>query len=386
MPDRTGLLGQKIAVIGAGIGGLAVAVAAARRGAEVAVYEQAEALEEIGAGIQISPNGARVLVALGVAPIAFHASIQNNATVAMDGLTGAEIARMPHAKYDGQFRFFYRPELISILENSAREQGVTIHLGARVETDRTTQSFTLSDGATVDADFVVAADGLHSSVREMLNGRTKPRFSGQVAWRAIVPGTHPQEARVWMMPGRHVVTYPLGADRLNLVAIEETSEWAEEGHSIAGDPKVLRARFMPAAAEVQGHLAKVDEVCKWGLFLHPVVQRWHNARSHALIGDAAHPTLPSLGQGANLALEDAWTLVEALASDEPRAKALSAWQVARTARATRAVRMAATNARNFHRKGLSRRLGFGVLRGLDRVAPNTVLNRLKWLYDFDPTA
>ncbi len=226
--------------------------------------------------------------------------------------------------------------------------------------------------------FVVGADGLHSIVRPVLNGSAAPRFTGQTAWRATVPGEAPPEARIDMGPGRHLVRYPLPGRRVNLVGVIERPDWAEEGWQVAGDPEAFRAAFagFPAA---RAHLAAVTAAHLWGLFRHPVAERWHGT-SLAILGDAAHPTLPFLAQGANLALEDAWTLAAALARGD-----LAAWQAARRRRTVRAIDAATANARNYHLAGPARLAAHAGLRALAAVAPGLLARRFDWLYGHDVT-
>lgn len=377
------LIGQEISVIGAGIGGLASALALAGHGARVRVLEQAGAVTEVGAGLQISPNGVAVLDALGLGEQARQLAVAAHGVCLRDYRDGAQVLRLNLARYaKGQdFLLLHRADLIGLLLEAAEARGVEIELG-RAVSGATEEA--LSD---VGAGLIVGADGLHSVVRPALNGAAEPFFTGQVAWRALVPasGDVTPEVNVYMGPGRHLVTYPLRGGRLiNIVAVEERAEWAPEGWNEPGDVTELRRVFAGFCPQIRDLLDRVEAVNLWGLFRHPVAKRWHGKRS-ALVGDAAHPTLPFLAQGANLALEDAWVLADCLASAEPRA-ALAAYQQKRKHRATKVISAANANARNYHlRNPMMRGAAHALLRTAGMIAPRRVVGQFDWIYGHDVT-
>lgn len=384
------IAGKDVTVLGAGIAGLAAATALAARGARVRILEQAPAIREVGAGLQITPNGMAVLRALGLTREAERASQMAEAVELIDGETGQIVTRIDLLKIAprGAFRFFHRADLVGLLEEAARAAGADIELGRRVT------GVALGDHPpTLDtahgkegAGLLVGADGLHSQVRAALIGRPAPFFTHQVAWRATLPaeGDIAPVARVYMGPGRHVVTYPLRGGQLrNIVAVEERSKWAEESWSLTDDPLALRIAFEEFIPEVRGWLDRIERPNLWGLFRHPVATRWHG-QGAVLMGDAAHPTLPFLAQGANMALEDAWVLAHILAT-RPQSEALAGYEAARAARARRIVAAANANARNYHLSGIRRDLAHAGLRLLGRVAPNAAANRFGWLYGHDVT-
>lgn len=368
-----------ILIVGAGIGGLAAALAFARRGARVRVLERAAELTEVGAGLQVTPNGARVLRALGIWDAALARGVAAEAVEPHDALTGKRLARL---ELDGDWLFLHRADLLGVLAEAALAAGV------RLRTDATVAAVTpggvfLETGEGVPGRLVVGADGIKSVVRHHLLGVGEPEFTGQVAWRALVAADQDPVARVWMAPGRHVVTYPLRGDLLNLVAVREEEDWAEEGWTHRDAPDHLRAAFADAAEPLAEILSKVEEVGRWGLFRHPVPKAWHDGHA-VLMGDAAHPTLPFLAQGANLAIEDAWVLArEVMTRGVP--VGLDRYQRERRARVEDAVEAARANARNYHMGGLRRRVGQFGLRTLGLVRPSTILRRLDWLYGYDVT-
>lgn len=371
-------------VIGGGIAGMAAAAALARTGATVTAFEQAPQIAEIGAGLQISPNGGAVLDGLGLREVADARSIRALAVEPRDALSGRVIGRFDLTGRKGEpYRFFHRADLLDLLREGAERAGARIVTDTRVESVTSAGEVALAAHGQVQARLVVGADGIHSVARAALNPQSSPFFTGQTAWRALVRGDHPPVARIWMAPGRHVVTYPLPGGRVNIVAVRETRDWAEEGWHHADDPANLRAAFADCAGELREYLERVDEVRLWGLFRHEIAARWHG-KALALIGDAAHPTLPFLGQGANLALEDAWVLA-ALTAGGNVAQALTRYQEARVARVTRALAAANANARNYHLSGPARMVAHLGLSTIARVTPGAFLGRLEWLYGHDVT-
>jgi salicylate hydroxylase len=375
------LIGQTVIVIGAGIAGLACARALAMRGAGVTVLEQAPVIAEVGAGLQISPNGAAVLRALGLGAALDAAGLANQA-VSLHNAQGTRLLRMDMQGRD--YRLLHRADLIAFLAEAAVSAGVTLRLNASVAAVMPRQ-VTLATGETLAAPLVIGADGVKSQVRQALNGRVAPFFTRQVAWRALIPGDgSPAEAQVFMAPGRHLVTYPLRNGTLrNIVAVEERGNWAAEGWNHKDDPANLRAAFGGFKGPVPEWLAQVSETHLWGLFRHPIAKRMA-ADGMALIGDAAHPTLPFLAQGANMALEDAWVLADALANHDITT-ALAAYTAMRTPRVTRIVEAANANSRLYHAKGLRRLAFHTALRAANLIAPRLPLSRFDWLYAHDVT-
>lgn len=372
--------GRSVAIIGGGIGGLAAAIGFARSGARVTVYEQAPAIREVGAGIQITPNGARVLDALGLGEVAERRGLRAEAVEPMDGLRGDAVTRIDLTGLSGPpYRFFHRATLIDMLARAARSEGVTLRMGERITDVAADGSFTAKAGR-VEPDLLVGADGVRSVVRPVLDGPSKPFFTNQVAWRAVVSEVEaPPVARIWMAPGQHVVTYPLPGRKMNLVAVQERRDWTEEGWNRPADPSVMRHAFAAFTGRVTGLMNRVDSVMEWGLHRHPVAQVWARGPV-AMLGDAAHPTLPFLAQGANLALEDAYVLVGLWRRGET-----GLYTGRRVGRVTRAIEAANANAKNYHLSGAMRFAAHSVLRGIGAFAPRTYTARLAWLYEHDVT-
>ena len=391
------LKGQHVTVIGAGIGGLATALALARRGARVRVLEQAAGIAEAGAGLQITPNGVAVLDALGLGDELRARGLAASAIELRDYVRGALVARLDLARHaPGQaYLLLHRADLIDLLASAAERAGISIHRDHRVDDisqDENGVRISCANGRGEDCELVIAADGLHSRLRAVLNGERPPLFTGQVAWRAIVPSGSDSGSgsgaavQVHMGPGQHFVSYPLrGGALTNIVAVQERAQWADEGWSHSGDPDQLRRAFARFCPHVLALLDSVGEVSLWGLFRHPVARRWHGARC-ALVGDAAHPTLPFLAQGANLALEDAWVVADCLAR-LPMSKALATYQTRRQVRVAKVIAAANANARNYHlRNRVARLAAHSLLRIVGVLAPAQMLARFDWIYQHDVTA
>lgn len=366
---------RDIAIIGAGVAGLTAALALAAHGARPRIYEQADALREVGAGLQISANAVRVLDALGLAEEMAANALRSQAVILHDH-AGHRVMQLDLAAHrpDDRFYLIHRARLIALLEQATRAAGIPITLNHRID-------------SPPQADLVIGADGLHSQVRARLNGAATPFFTRQTAWRALIAEPTPPtaSASVFMGPGRHLVSYPLGANQRNIVAVVERPDWQEEGWSHQDDPAHLRAAFADFGGPVPAWLAQVERCGIWGLFRHPVAKIWHDDR-HVILGDAAHPTLPFMAQGAVMAIEDSWILAACLNADPDQPRALARYQSLRAPRCSAIVAAANGNARNYHLRPPLAQIAHTGLRALNRAAPNKMLRRYDWIYDYDPTA
>ncbi|SIN96977.1 FAD-dependent monooxygenase [Vannielia litorea] len=382
------LIGLDVLVLGGGIAGLATARALALRGARVRLVEQAGEIGEVGAGIQVSPNAGRVLGALGLGEAFAEVSDESRGVRMREAASGREVAFVPYAGR-GRFANVHRADIIEVLERGAREAGVEIVLGCRVAEVRPEGAVVTATGEGLEAGLVVGADGLHSVARAALMGPEEPVFTHQVAWRALVEaeGPLPPEAQLFLAPGRHLVAYPLRGGRLvNIVACEEAADWAEEGWQVPGEPGAFRPAFGGFGGPVPGWLERVERVRRWGLFRHGVATRWQRERL-VILGDAAHPTLPYLAQGAAMGLEDAWVLAAELDRADGMEAGLAAFQAARAERCRRIVAAATANARNYHMgRGPKRWLAHRALGAASRFAPGMLPGRFDWLWGEDVTA
>ena len=383
---------RQVTIVGAGVAGLATAIALGRLGARVQVLEQADEILDVGAGLQVSPNGAAVLKALGLGDRLAAIGDRSSGVVLRNGNDGDTVLKLDlrQLRPDQPYYFIHRADLIDMLAAAARSVGAHVHLDHKIA------AVTLGDhpprlvtttGKEITPDILIGADGIHSLVHRALNGKVVPFFTHQVAWRAIIPadaGIEPV-AQVFMGPGRHLVTYPMRNGTMrNIVAVEERHAWADEGWSQRDDPIALRMAFVDFIPEVRGWLDQVEIPHLWGLFRHPVAPLWHG-NGAAILGDAAHPTLPFLAQGANMALEDAWVLADSLDNADSVEEGFATFQERRLGRVTRAVETANGNAKAYHLGGITRVAAHLGLKLGAAIAPEAPLKRFDWLYGHDVT-
>ncbi len=376
-----------INIIGGGVGGLTCALAFVKRGARVCVFEKAKAFKAVGAGIQITPNAMRVFREFGLSQSLMKAGVISDAVVPMNGLSGRRITRFGLTGQRPRYLFIHRAKLMDFLVEACISRGVELKFGSETKGLNTYGEVIYQEGGTqktAKADITVFADGLHSLGRGIVSSAPPAFFTNQVAWRAIIPGEMPPEAHIVMGPGRHVVLYPLGDNQINLVAVQERESWAAEGWSHADDPANLQAAFADFHPSYKMLIDSVKEPFLWGLFRHEIAQNWYKERA-VLLGDAAHPTLPFLAQGANMAIEDAYVLAKCCGEYADYDQAFATYQSLRQPRVECAIAAANSNARNYHLSGLQRRAAHIGLKTLGAVAPNAFLSRLSWLYDHDVT-
>jgi salicylate hydroxylase len=243
----------------------------------------------------------------------------------------------------------------------------------------------LSSGEVLTGEAVVGCDGVRSIVREALFGPHRPRFTGQVAWRFTVPQQGPASpiVRVWTGRRRHFVCYPIrGGDLMNVVAVTEEADWRVESWSEPGDRSVLLEAFAGWPAEALAMIEAAQDVHRWALYDRPPLPRW-SRRTVTLLGDAAHPMLPFLAQGAAMAIEDATVLADALAAFADTPSALTAYQRRRQARTAKAQAWSSRNARLFHLPQPLAGTVFGAAAMVDLAAPGGGARRFDWLYGYD---
>ena len=358
----------RVLIAGAGIGGLTAALALLKRGIDVDVFEQASELREVGAGVQISANGSRALFDLGIGETLAASSCEASGKEIRLWSTGQswklfDLGAESVAQYGFPYFTVYRPDLLAALvEGVRREKSDAIHLGMRLARfnqlgDHVTAEF--ENGRSADGDVLIGADGIHSRVRHDLFGGEEATFTGMVAWRGVIPMERlPQHlARPvgtnWVGPGRHVIHYPLRRGELmNFVGIVERRDWQVESWSSKGTTEELAADFNGWHGDVQSLIAAIDTPYKWALKLRQPLAQWTRSRV-TLLGDACHPTLPMLAQGAVQAIEDGYVLGRALAEIDDVEDALRRYQAARQPRTTRMVLGSAENAARFHNPELA---------------------------------
>lgn len=390
-----GLRGKSITIMGAGIAGLATSVALARRGARVTVVERAPELGEVGAAIQVTPNGRAVIDALGLGErfdrIVTPLSKVNIRDYRRDGIMAA-IDLTRHARGYGSV---HRADLIALLSRAAARLGVNLLTGREVTGvaigfDKV--MLPMEGGSQRSTRILVGADGMQSIARRALNPKMEPAFSGQVAWRALVDVRFipvydpPREVDLYLSPGRHMVVYPVRGGRfLNIVAVEARKTWDHADNDVPGDMDRFMAVFADWPKRLTNMLGLVEGLREWGLFSCPTASEWGRS-GVVLVGDALHPMLPFQAQGANMGLEDAWVLAEALDAHDDLQDGIDAYRRQRERRVRRVVAASLGNARVYHAANpavrFAIRAGLGAFRGW---APERLNRRFDWIFDEDVT-
>ncbi|RZL67170.1 MAG: monooxygenase [Variovorax sp.] len=380
----------------AGLGGLTAALALVRNGHRVRVFEQASALGEVGAGVQLSANATRVLHALGLkAALEAMASSPAGKEVRLwnTGQTWKlfDLGAASTAEYGYPFYTLYRPDLHRVLVDALEAaQPGAIELNARCigcETAENGAILRLADGRVVEGRALIGADGVHSKIRASLFGGDAPTFSGCLAWRGVIPANKlPERLRRpvgtnWIGPGGHVIHYPLRRGELvNFVGIVERDDWTIESWNTAGTTSECLRDFSGWHADVHALIESIDTPFKWALMQREPMTTW--SLGHVtLLGDACHPTLPFLAQGAAMAIEDGAVLARCLSVARPVGESFGFYEAARLDRTSRIVRGSSENARRFHNPRLA-----SVEGAIDYVnkewAEERVRERYHWLFDY----
>jgi salicylate hydroxylase len=382
-----------ILIAGGGIGGLTAALALSRHGYRVCLIEQAREFKEIGAGIQLGPNAFKLFDRLGVTDEISGTAVFPENLLVMDSITAEEITRIPLGeKFRDRFRYPYalihRADIHAVLLQACRSSPMITLLTSqkvvRFEDDGDSVVAHTEDGTSFEGAALIGADGLWSTIRAAVVGDGPPRVSGHIAYRAVLPTEEvPLHLRIpsmtlWAGPRNHLVHYPLrGGELFNLVAVFHSDRY-REGWDSAGDPDELKKRFQDVVTDVQTMLGKIESWRMWVLCDREPVKNWSQGRV-TLLGDAAHPTLQYLAQGACMAIEDAVVLAEEIdraAGDH--AKAFEAYQDRRYLRTGRVQLTARLYGEFFHAAGASREIRNQFLRG--RTAEEA-RESVGWLYD-----
>lgn len=389
----------RIVIAGAGIGGLALAGLLVRRGFDVHVFEQAQRLGEIGAGIQLSPNAVKVLRELGLESEVVACAFAPESFTGWDWKSGKSLYRTPikgeyDVRYGAPYFHIHRADIHRLLASRVPE-GV-VKLGAKVsglreEGDHVIVS--LDDGTQVEADVVIGADGIHSAVRRHIHGDEAPRFTGNICWRGMVatsdlPAGHvPPTASNWLGPHGHVVHYYVrGGQAVNFVAVLETDKWTAESWTAPSSIDDLKNAFAGWHPRLQALFDRAGDVFCWGLFDRDPLPFWSQGRL-TLMGDAAHPMLPFLAQGAAQAIEDAYALAAWLSarSDDP-AQALTNYEAERRERTSRVQLGARARGKTVHLASpwarFKRNMGFKWQALRD---PTATSHQAEWIYSHDVT-
>ena len=391
MTDRTAI------IVGGGIGGLAAGLALCRDGWTVEVLEQAPEIYEVGAGLQISPNGMRILDEWGITPRLEASLFEPDAIELRTGKLGLRVFSIKMGaeavtRWGGRFVQVHRADLQGALMEAFTEAGGTIRTGLKITGYVRQQggaSIYIDGEDRLFGDLVIGADGVRSAIREQMLGADRARFTGNVAWRAVVPldalgsDAPPPRGVIWAGRKKHAVTTRIRSGSLvNFVGIIEQDNWQEEGWSIPGEKSELSREFEGWHRSVRSVIDASDgQLFRWALFSRKPLRAWSDGPV-GLLGDAAHPMLPSMAQGAVQAIEDAVVLARCVSEETPDAGLLKYHDI-RKPRVTRIQQRSLFNLKLYHRRNLaSQILSYGPLGVAGRIAPKLMARQQDWIYGF----
>ncbi|RKE68381.1 FAD-dependent monooxygenase [Pseudorhodoplanes sinuspersici] len=389
-----------VIIAGAGIGGLTAALALLQRGFDVDVYEQASELREVGAGVQIAANGTRVLINLGLkdrlCPLVCEAAakevrIWNTGQTRKLFDLGADSAK----RFGAPYWMIHRGDLHRVLLEAVKElKADAVHVNARCigfRQDAQSVDLQLADGRSIHGDILIGADGVHSQLRAQMFHSPKAEFTGLMAWRGLAPMDQLSDelqrpvGTNWIGPGGHVITYPIrGNTLLNFVGLVENREWTSESWTEAGTKEECAADFAGWHPLINEVIKNFDTPFRWALVGREPLEQWTQGRV-TLLGDACHPTLPFLAQGAIMAIEDGLILARCLQEFSSRPEqALMVYENLRKDRTTAIVRGSFANLERFHNAALADPITAAA--HLDHEwEPEKVRRRYDWLFEYDAT-
>ena len=385
---------MKVLIGGGGIGGLTAAVALHQRGFDVQVYEQAAVLREVGAGVQIASNAVRVLHGLGLAEPLARIAVVPTSTDSRDWHSGEVLGRVPLGdeavrRYGMPYYHVHRADLHDVLRAALPPERLILDSRVTgIEDGGDSITLRFADGRSATGDLLIGADGVHSVIREYVAGPDEAQWSHQIAWRGLVPVERvrhlhmPVASHSFWGPGRQFVTYYVSAGRLiNWVGNMKTdADWGVESWSARGDKTECLREYDGWFSWVRELIVATDEVYKWALFDRPPLQQWTRGRV-TLLGDAAHPMLPYLAQGAAQSIEDAHVLAASL--DQFREHPLSGLEAYANRRRDRAAAVQAGAREAGRQMHLAGPAEVTARNERMRTDPAWHIARYDWLYGYD---
>jgi len=387
---------RRVGIVGAGLGGLAAAIALRQQGFEVQVYEQAPELAEFGAGINISPNSVKFFHAAGLADKLHVVSSEPAGLTWRDWDSGEIYNCLPFGdfekRYGSKYYVVHRSDLHRLLSDAVPQ--ASIHVGKRcmaVENRNGTVGLSFQDGTSAEVDVLVGCDGIRSAVRACLFGGEGPHYAGTMCWRALAPSDalpkdyHDRYVNQWSGAGGFVVSYYIRQNQfINFVCVRQQPGWTEQSWSVPSSVGEMLAAFPLAGEKLRRMMGAATSCSKWGQFTGEHAPQWTKDRV-TLLGDSAHAMLATFGQGANMAFEDAYVLARWLraSADDPPA-ALTSYEAVRKPRATRVQQMSRTEVlfKKQHSSWdrLRREIAFVTRHG------STTSGVYRWIFGYDPIA
>ncbi len=382
----------RIAIIGGGIGGLAAAVALRAHGVDVSVHERSAELKEIGAGLRLTPNALKALRALGLENEAMAVGVRMDRSVTRSWRSNGIISTQDTSatRYGASALTIHRADMLDLFRQRLPDQVTSLNAqctGIEVHEDFAVARF--ADGSEIEANAVIGADGIHSAVRESLFGADKPRFTGCVCWRGLIPiDRYPHAANAstrWLGPHGHVVSYPVRrGELLNFVAHYDSDAWTEESWTREAERDELLHTYARWNDAVLRMLESAEGYFKWALYDRAPMDAWGKGRA-TLLGDAAHSMLPYLSQGSSMTLEDACVLAQEVArTPSDLADSLRRYERARMPRTRRAQLGSSARAKENHLASPLARFRRDLqTRWRARFGADRTPDGVSWIYDYD---
>lgn len=391
---------MKALVVGAGIGGLSAALALAKSGWSVTIFEKSTTIKEIGAGVQISPNGMKVLNALGVTPLIENSLYEPEHLEVRFGSSGRKVFSVPlkevaPSRWGARYIQAHRNDLIQALLTTLKNYiNVQIITGAIVDSyinGSSDVSITIKNQKSEFGDLLIGADGLNSAIRDQMHGSSSPNYTGYAAWRFTVPekllnqNTTPVNSCVWVGEDKHIVVTRINSGKtINFVGVVKRESLIKESWNLKGAKEALTKDFKNWNPVVENIISCSDKIYLGGLYNRAPLKSWTDNKT-VLIGDAAHPMLPSMAQGASQALEDTSALINCLKEGSTIESSIKKFFLYRNSRVSKIQTRSRDNLNLFHLNKIHKKiLYYGGLWLLNQTYPELIHRKQDWIYSYNP--